>query len=116
MAYDLGFISPQEMPIVFYRAAEELQVDQVSQAVKTDFGWHLIKLVDRKEYKSLEEAENEIKRMLVEEKSRTALQDWETNLRKGTKIWVNEKLLEEYSTSENEPKSNVGSTQPEKSK
>src|SRR3989304_3911348 len=116
VVYDLGFISPQEMPIVFYRAAEELQVDQVSQAVKTDFGWHLIKLVDRKEYKSLEEAENEIKGRLVEEKRRTALQDWEAKLRKGTKIWVNEKLLEEYSTSETEPKSNLGSTQPEKSK
>jgi parvulin-like peptidyl-prolyl isomerase len=94
IAYDLGFISAMEMPASFYKQALELQVGQVSQPVRTEYGWHLIKLVARKDYQSLEELQEEIRAVLLEDKNENTLSKWRGQLRKGTKIWVNQKLLE----------------------
>jgi|GEM_PF-4980774 len=97
IAYDLGFISALEMPTSFYQKALELQIGQVSLPVRTEFGWHLIKLVDRKDYKDLDEVQEEIRNLLLAEKNKNILKDWRGKLREGTKIWVNQKLLERYS-------------------
>jgi parvulin-like peptidyl-prolyl isomerase len=94
IAYDLGFISAMEMPASFYKQALELQVGQISQPVRTEYGWHLIKLVARKDYQSLEEVQEEIRAVLLEDKNENTLSKWRDQLRKGTKIWVNQKLLE----------------------
>jgi len=94
IAYDLGFISAMEMPASFYKQALELQVGQISQPVRTEYGWHLIKLVARKDYQSLEEVQEEIRAILLEDKNENTLSKWRDQLRKGTKIWVNQKLLE----------------------
>ena len=45
---DLGYFTAPEMVAEFSKAAFALQKDEVSKPVKTDFGWHVIKLVDRK--------------------------------------------------------------------
>ena len=94
IAYDLGLISAREMPSNFYKKALELQVGQISQPVRTEYGWHLIKLVARKDYQSLEEVQEEIRATLLEDKDKNSLKVWRDQLRKGTKIWVNQKLLE----------------------
>jgi peptidyl-prolyl cis-trans isomerase C len=45
---DLGYFTAPEMVAEFSKAAFALKKGEVSQPVKTDFGWHLIKLEDRK--------------------------------------------------------------------
>lgn len=45
---DLGYFTGPEMVAEFSKAAFALKVGEVSQPVKTDFGWHVIKLEDRK--------------------------------------------------------------------
>ena len=45
---DLGYFTAPEMVAEFSKAAFALKVGEVSQPVKTDFGWHMIRLEDRK--------------------------------------------------------------------
>lgn len=45
---DLGYFTAPEMVPEFSKAAFALKAGETSQPVKTDFGWHIIKLEDRK--------------------------------------------------------------------
>ncbi len=45
---DLGYFGRGRMVRAFENAAFALEKGQVSQPVKTEFGWHLIKVTDKK--------------------------------------------------------------------
>ncbi len=45
---DLGYFTYEEMVPEFSKAVFALKVGEVSEPVKTDYGWHIIKLEDRK--------------------------------------------------------------------
>jgi len=45
---DLGYFSRGQMAVEFEEAAFELSKGKVSKPVQTDFGFHLIKVVDRR--------------------------------------------------------------------
>ncbi|UOQ92759.1 peptidylprolyl isomerase [Halobacillus shinanisalinarum] len=67
----LGYFGPGKMAPKFEDAAYNLKVGQVSDPVKTQFGFHIIKVTDKREVedvKPYEEAKKEIKRTLVSQK------------------------------------------------
>jgi peptidyl-prolyl cis-trans isomerase C len=72
---DLGYFSAPEMVPAFSKAAFELQAGQVSKPVKTDFGWHIIKLEDRKKgtAQPYDQVKNAIRNVLVRQKVQAKL-------------------------------------------
>jgi peptidyl-prolyl cis-trans isomerase C len=94
VVYDLGFITQGEMPKEFYQAALNLKEGEVSQPVKTTWGFHLIKLIEKKEKgTTLEELTPQIQRAINLEKGRKHITDWEKNLFLQADVWINQKLL-----------------------
>ena len=101
VAYDLGYISGSEFPSPFFKAAWKLKIGEVSAPVKTNWGYHLIKLIDKREKLSFQQASAEIRKSLIDQKNSQVNQQWEKNLRQGASIWINQKLLK---TLASEPK------------
>lgn len=85
---DIGFISKGQTIAEFENVAFALQVGQVSDIVQTSYGFHLIKVTDKKEsyIKSFEEVKETIKSYLINTKQMKAWEDFVYNLIKQAKI------------------------------
>jgi peptidyl-prolyl cis-trans isomerase C len=85
---DLGFFTADEMVPAFSEAAFALKVGEVSQPVQTEFGWHLIKLEDRRVggAQPFEDVENAIRMVLL----RQSVQDRLVELRRTATIEVHD--------------------------
>jgi peptidyl-prolyl cis-trans isomerase C len=85
---DLGYFTAEEMVPAFSEAAFALDVGEVSEPVKTEFGWHVIKLEDRKKggAQPFADVENAIRMVLL----RQSVQDKLVELRKEAKIEVHD--------------------------
>jgi peptidyl-prolyl cis-trans isomerase C len=83
---DLGYFTAEEMVDPFSEAAFALEAGEVSQPVQTQFGWHLIKLEDRRTggAQPFEDVENAIRMVLL----RQAVQDKLVELRQTADIDV----------------------------
>jgi len=75
-AADLGYIGPEDMPREFYKMANRTQIGEVSHPVKTEFGYHLIKVLDKHHNIGLESASNKIKPMLQQEYKKKQIRDY----------------------------------------
>jgi len=96
VAYNLDYIGPQDMGEVFYKAADALKVGEISHPVKTEWGYHLIKLVQRKEDKTLAQVKPGIKHTLKEQRDAGKKLDLFEKWKAVANIEVNEKLLNKY--------------------
>ncbi len=65
---ELGYFARRQMVQEFDAAAFNLEVGEVSDIVETKFGYHIIKLTDKKEYPSYAEEKNSLRE--IYEKSR----------------------------------------------
>ena len=75
---DLGYFGKGEMAEEFENAAFALEAGAISEPVKTEFGYHIIKLVDKKAEKAAEfdEHKEEIKELLFDQKIQAEYTNW----------------------------------------
>lgn len=85
---DLGYFSPGQMVPEFSKEAFSMKVETVSNPVKTQFGYHLIYLEDRKakKSKSFKEVKTVIERRLRLEKAKEVMLDKMKDLHKSATI------------------------------
>ena len=92
---DLDYLKREQLFPEFARAAFELKAGEVSGVVRTPFGYHLIKLVDRKKGSPLkyEQIKDQLQRRLLEERRTQRFQQWMKGLEAAAKITRDESAL-----------------------
>ena len=79
---DLGWVYPGDTVPEFERAFTELKLMEVSEPVKTPFGWHLIQVLERRTADmSTDRKRVEARKALLDRKGDEAYQEWLRQLR-----------------------------------
>jgi peptidyl-prolyl cis-trans isomerase SurA len=79
---NLGWMGPGDLVPEFDQAMNRLQIGEVSNPVKTEFGWHLIQVLERREAQlTLEKQRQFAQAAIRERKFDQAYQDWLRELR-----------------------------------
>ncbi len=75
---DLGYFGKGEMAEEFENAAFALEISAISEPVKTEFGYHIIKLVDKKAAKTakFDDQKDKIKELLFDQKVQAEYTNW----------------------------------------
>ena len=86
---DLGWMGPGDLVAEFEQAMNRLQIGEVSNPVKTEFGWHLIQVLERREAQLTVEKQRQFARAAIRErKFEQAYQDWLRELRDGATVKI----------------------------
>lgn len=94
---DLGWFGKGSMVPAFEKAALALKEGQVSDIVKTDFGFHIIKLTGKRAagVRPFEEVKEQIKGAIMPQKQQEVFQKIKEDLKKSAKITIKEDVLKE---------------------
>lgn len=92
---DLGYFGKGKMIPEFERAAFKLKQGELSEPVKTNFGYHIIKLTGRKSGQMVgyEKVSDILRQRLTREKQKKVFEEWVAGLRKEAKIKINEEVF-----------------------
>jgi len=120
---DLGWFGKGSMVPAFEKAALALKEGQISEVVKSDFGFHIIKLTGKRPagIRPFEEVKEQIKGAIMPTKQQEVFQKIKEELKKTAKITIKEDVLnsvggkkEETKTDEKKPAEAPKQTAPEK--
>lgn len=92
---DIGYFGSGQMVPEFERAVMGLKTNEISEPVKTRFGYHIIKLIDvaKGETASFEQSKEPIRKQLLTEKQKGLIDSYIGNLMKKTDIKKHEDAL-----------------------
>ncbi len=82
---DLGWFTWGAMVDNFQEAAFRMKAGEISAPVKTDYGYHIIKVVDRRAVErrpTYAESKEQIRNLIIERRKRTLMLDYTNELRK----------------------------------
>ena len=113
---DLGWFGQGTMVPAFEQAASKLKEGEVSDVVKSDFGFHIIKLTGKRAagVRPFEEVKEQIKGAVMPSKQQEIFQKIKDELKKNAKVVVKEDALNAMDGKKEEPKPEQKPAEPAK--
>jgi len=99
---DLGWFGRGRMVPEFEKVAFELEEGEISEPVRTQFGFHIIELLERRTTEALKD---EVRSAYISEESRERFEEWVKEITEAAQIEVNDPLLAAYRVEERARKS-----------
>jgi len=92
---DLGYFEAGQMPEEFDDVFK-LKINKVSDIIRTPYGFHLFKVVDKVQERKMEfeESRSSIKKILLKDLQDKAFQEWLSKLRRNARINIKHDVLE----------------------
>jgi parvulin-like peptidyl-prolyl isomerase len=77
---NLGWVGPQDLPAPIWEAAVRLPVGEISRPVQSQYGYHIIKLINRQDSRSLDDVAGEIVGIFKQQHDREVLKGYRDQL------------------------------------
>ena len=92
---DLGYFEAGQMPEEFDDVFK-LKINKVSDIIRTPYGFHLFKVVDKVQERKMyfEESRSRIKKILLQDLQEKAFQEWFLKLKRNARIDIKYDVLE----------------------
>ncbi|MBA2650313.1 MAG: peptidylprolyl isomerase [Legionella sp.] len=91
---DLGWVNPGQLVPEFEKAMNDLPLHSISRPIKTQYGWHLIEVMERKEKDdSIAFKKQQVRQFLQQRKFAEAVQNWQQHIRTDAYINIIEKSI-----------------------
>lgn len=90
---DIDYQTKDKLDPAYYAAALKLKIGEISPIIRSQFGYHIIKLTGMKDIKDVDRGQ--IKRMVYDEKRNKLFEAYMDELKKKAKVSVNSALLKE---------------------
>jgi peptidyl-prolyl cis-trans isomerase SurA len=85
----LGWMSPGELVPEFEQAMNRLNINEISEPVRTEFGWHLIQVVERRDAKLSADKQRDYARAAIRDrKLDQAYEDWIRQIRDSATVEI----------------------------
>ena len=79
---DLGWVPPGVLVPEFEKAMDKLSVNEISPPVKSQFGWHIIQVLGRKQEDDSDAfKKQQVRQFLQQRKFAEAVQNWQQHIR-----------------------------------
>ena len=79
---ELGWISDGDTVPEFERKVKELKINEISNPVKTNLGWHILEVLERRvKDMTIESKRAEVKDIIIRQKTESDFVDWLTGLK-----------------------------------
>jgi peptidyl-prolyl cis-trans isomerase C len=101
---DLGYFKKGQMIPEFENAAFSLNIGETSDVIKTRFGYHVIRLTDRKPaaYRGFEEVEDDVRTSIMRDRQRQSFDEFTKTLKDKSRISIDQDILQSLAK-EDEP-------------
>ncbi len=96
LAINLGWIKPGEFSEDFFKKIYAVEIDSVSEPIKTEYGYHLVKVLGKTGVERLETVRLQVRKRLIQEHKDSTLAAWQARMLEGHRVKVDKQLLEDF--------------------